>query len=95
MDWMACSLEIILGEQLYTVLALPLNNIANMTLSSSKQVLTKVKYNCPIWFGLLHPHSLLDTKGVLTSLGVGHSTKVPGIDSTCWELIWSEFSDIF
>ena len=52
-----------------------------------------MKRSCPAWFGLLHLHSLLDTKGVLTALGGGDSTKVPGTDPSHWELICSEFSD--
>ena len=58
-------------------------------------MLAEVKHGCPAWFGLLHPHSLLDTKGVLAELGGGDSTKVPGTDPSHWELICSEFSDVF
>ena len=47
------------------------------------------------WFGLSHANLLLDTKGVLTALGGGNSTKVQGIDLSCRELICGEFSDIF
>ena len=54
-----------------------------------------VNYGCPAWFSLLHPHSLLDTKGVLAVLGGGDSTKVLGTNPLHWELIHSEFSDIF
>ena len=45
--------------------------------------------------GLLHPHSLLDTKGMWTVLGGGDSIKIPGTDPSHWELICSEFSGIF
>ena len=58
-------------------------------------MLAKVKCGCPAWFGLLHPHLLLDTKGVLAVLGGEDSTKVPGTEPICWELICSEFSDFF
>ena len=53
------------------MLALPVNTIANVTLSSVKQVLVEVKRDCPAWFGLLHSHLILDTKGVLVVLGRG------------------------
>ena len=33
--------------------------------------------------------------GVLAAFGGGDSTKVPGTDPSHWELICSEFSDIF
>ena len=46
-----------------------------------------------MWFGLLHPYSLLDTKGVLEALGVGDSNKVPGTGPSHWELIYSELSN--
>ena len=58
-------------------------------------MLAEVKHGCPAWFGLLYPQSLLDTKGVLTVLGGGDSTKVPSTDPSHWELICSVFSDIF
>ena len=35
-----------MGNKLYTVLALPVSNIANVTLSSLKQVLAEVKRSC-------------------------------------------------
>ena len=57
-------------------------------------MLAEVKHGYPAWFGLLHPHSLLDTE-VLAVLGVGDSTKVLDTDLSCWELICSKFSDIF
>ena len=66
-----------------------------MTLSFLKQVLVEVKCCCPAWFGLLHPHSLLDSKGVLVELRGGDSTKVPHTDPLHWELICSGFSDAF
>ena len=91
---MACSLELIVGAKLHTVLALPVNNVANVTLSSLKQVIVEVKHRCPAWFSLLHPYSLQDTKGVLGTLG-GNSTKVPGTDPSHWDLICSEFRDVF
>ena len=62
-------------------------SVANMTLSSLKQVLAEVKRGCPIWFGLLHPYLLLDTKKMLAVLGERDSTKVPGTDPSCWQLI--------
>ena len=66
-----------------------------MTLSNLKQVLAEVKCGCPAWFSLLHTHSLLGTKGVLAVLGGGDNTKVPGTNSSYWELICSKFSDVF
>ena len=65
-----------------------------MTLSSLKKVLAKVKRGCPAWLSLLHPHSLLDTKGLLAALGGGDSTKIQGTNPSCWEIVCSEFSDI-
>ena len=70
-DWVACSLELTLGAKLHTIPALSVNSIANVTLSSLKQVLAEVKCGCLAWFGLLHPHSLLDTKGVFAVLWGG------------------------
>ena len=61
-DGVACSLKMTVGDNLCTELALTVNSIANMPLLSFKQVLVEVKYCCPPWFSLLHPHSLLDTK---------------------------------
>ena len=69
--------------------------VANVTLSSLKQVLAAVKWGYPALFGLFHPHSLLGTKRVLAVLGGVDSTKVPGTDPLCWELIYGKFSDIF
>ena len=57
-----------------------MNSIANVTLSSVKQVQAEEKYSCPVWFGLLHLHLLLDTQGIFAVLGGGDSTKVPGTD---------------
>ena len=54
-----------------------------------------MKHGYPAWFGLLHPHSLLDTKGVVAVLGGGDSTKVPDTDLSYWELMYSSFSDVF
>ena len=81
-----------MGNNLHTLLALLLISIANVTMSSFKQVLAEVKHGHPAWSGLLHPLSLLNTKGVLASLGGGDSTKVLGTDCSHWELICSEFS---
>ena len=72
-----------------------MNIIGNVTLLSVKQVLAEVKHSYPACFGLSHPHSLLDTKRVLAVLGGGDSTKVPGTHPPHWELICSEFSNMF
>ena len=58
-------------------------------------MLAEVKRGCPASCGLLHPHLLLDNKGVLATLGEGDSMKVPGTDLSLWELIFSEFSNVF
>ena len=55
-DWVACSMELTMGTNLHTVLALLVNSIANVALSSLKQVLADIKRGCFAWFGLLHPH---------------------------------------
>ena len=93
-DWVNSSLELTVGANHHILLALPVNSITNLTLSSAKQVLAEVKYVCPAWFGLLHPHSLLDTKGVLTTLEGGDSAKVLGTDPSLWEQVCSEFSNV-
>ena len=54
-----------------------------------------MKCGCSVCFGLLHPHSLLDTKGVLAVYWGGDSTKLPGIDPLYWNSICREFSDVF
>ena len=77
------------------MLAFPVNSAANVTLFTLKQVLDEVKRSYHAWFGLLHPHSLLDTKGVVVALGAGDSTKVLHTDPSCWELIYSVLSEIF
>ena len=46
-----------------------------------------------VW--LLHPHSLLDTKVVLSAFGRGEGAKVPGTEVSSWELIYNEFGGIF
>ena len=46
-DWVACSLQLSMGDNVHTVLAFPVNNIANRTLSSLKQVLAEIKCGCP------------------------------------------------
>ena len=69
-----------LGDLLHTVLALPMHSVASVALSSLKQVLAKVKRGYPSWFLFLHPHSLLDTKGVLAELGAREVTKFPDTD---------------
>ena len=71
---------------------MPVHSIANVNLSGLEQVLADMKY---VWFGLLHPHSLLETKGVLAVLGGGDSIKVLGTNPSHWELIYSDFSDVF
>ena len=58
-------------------------------------MLAEVKCSCPAWFSLLYPHLFLETKEVLAVLGEGDRAKVPGNDPSCWELICSEFSNIF
>ena len=58
-------------------------------------MLAEVKRGCRACFGLLHPYSLLDTKGVLATLVEGDGTKVAGSDPLDWELICGEFSDVF
>ena len=68
---------------------------ANVTLSSLKQVLDEAKRGCPVCFGLLHPNLLLNTNGVLATLGVGDSTKVTGTDLLHWEQICNDFSDAY
>ena len=83
-NWVAYSLELTVGNNLHTVIALPINSVANVTLSNLKQVLVEVNYGSPGWFSLLHPHSLLDSKGVLAALGRGNSIKVPGSDPLSW-----------
>ena len=72
-----------------------MNCVSNVALLYLIYLLAKVTFNCPAWFGLLHPHSLLDTKGVLAVLGGGDSTKLPGTDPLYWELICSKFTDVF
>ena len=52
-------------------------------------MLAEVQCGCPEWFGLMHPHSLLDTKGVLLALGRRESTKVLCANPLHWELICS------
>ena len=69
-----------MGDKLHILLAFPVNSVANVTLSSLKQVLAEVKYDCLAWFGLLHSHLLLDTKGVLAMFGGANSTKVLNTD---------------
>ena len=81
-DWVSCSIELTVGAIKLIVLTLPVNSVASVMLSSLEQVLTEVKHGCPKWFGLLHPYSLLDAKGVLAALGGGNSTKITGTDPT-------------
>ena len=73
------SLDITYGNNLHPILAFLVNSVAYMTLFSLKQVLAEIKHGSPACFGLLYPHSQLDTKGVLAALGGGDNTKVPGI----------------
>ena len=89
MDCMVYLLQISIVDQLHTVFALFVHSVTNVALSNLKKALAKVKHGCPIWFGLLHPHSLLDTKGMLAALGVGENTKVLDIEPTHWKLICS------
>ena len=58
-------------------------------------MLAEVKNGYPAWFGLLHPHTFLDTKEVLVVLGGEDSTKVPGANPLYWELVCNEFIDAF
>ena len=88
-------MQLILGDNLFTVLALSLNSVANVTLSSLRKVLAEMKHGCPAWFGCLHPHLLLDTKRLLAALREGDNAKVPGTDPSYWELMCSEFGDLF
>ena len=77
------------------MLAFLVNSAANVTLFTLKQVLDEVKRIYHAWFGLLHHHSLLDTKGVVVALGAGDSTKVLSTNPSCWEQFCSELSNIF
>ena len=43
-------------------------------------MLAEAKRGCPEYFGLLHPHLLLDNKGLLAALGKVDNTKAPGTD---------------
>ena len=63
------------SDNVYPVLALPVNSVAHVTLLSLKQVLAEVKRGFPTWFGSLHPLSLLGTKGLLAALWGGDSTR--------------------
>ena len=92
---MVYSQEMIVDDVLYALLAFSVNSIANVTLTSLRHVLPEVKHSCPAWLSLLHPHSLLDTKGAIAVLGGGDSTKVQSIDLSHWKHICSEFYDIF
>ena len=83
------------GANLHSLLALPVNSAVIITLSSLKQVLPEVKCSFTAWFGLLLPHSLLDTKRVLAALGEMDNTKEAGTDPSHWEFICSELSDVF
>ena len=65
----------------HTILVFPVNCVANVTLSSVKQVLAEVKRGFSAWYGLLHPHLSLETKEVLTILEGGDSSKVPDTDT--------------
>ena len=58
-------------------------------------MLAEVNRSYPAWFGFLQPYSFLDSKGVLAALGGVNSTKVPGTDPSYWELVFSEFSNVF
>ena len=52
-----------------------MHSAVNFALSNLAQVLSEIKYDCPAWFGLLHPHPLLDSKGILAALGRGGVTR--------------------
>ena len=56
MHWVGCSLELTVDANLHTTLALTVNSIAYITLSSLEQVQNEVKCGCPVCFGLVHPH---------------------------------------
>ena len=58
-------------------------------------MLANVKCSCPPWFGLLHPHLLLDTKELLAELGGRDSTKVLSTYLLRWELPCSKFYNTF
>ena len=45
-DSVACSLELTVDAQLYTLLAFPVNSVANVTLSSLKYLLAEIKCSC-------------------------------------------------
>ena len=57
-------------------------------------MLADVTHGCPAWFNL-HPHSFLNTNGVLEVLGRRDNINILAIDPSYWELTCSEFSDIF
>ena len=46
-NWVVCFLELTVGDNLHTVVALPINSVANVTLSNLKQVLVEVNYGSP------------------------------------------------
>ena len=66
---MVCSLELTVGAKQRTVIALLVHSVANVALSTVKQVLVKMKHGCPAWFGLFHPHLLLETNGDICRVG--------------------------
>ena len=76
-----------MSQCLHTVLAFPFYSYTNIALLSVKQVLADVKYRHPAWFGLLHPHLLLDMKGLLAALGGVQGTKAPATEPLYRELI--------
>ena len=55
--WVVCSLVLIVGANQHTKLAFPVTSVANVTLSSLKQVLAEVKRGHLHGFCLLYPHS--------------------------------------
>ena len=60
-----------------------------------KQIQTEVKHDCLTCFGLLHPHLLLETKGIIAALRGREGTKVLNTSPSHWELMYSELSDFF
>ena len=86
-DWVACYLELTVGDTVHNLLAFTVKSVANVSLSSLGQVLAKVKCGSPAWLGLLHHYSLLDTKGVLAVLGGGGRVKIPCTESSCWSTV--------
>ena len=90
-DWAACSFTCVVNGNSHVLSALPACKVAQVELSSLKQVCNDVKRGGAAWFGLVRPTEWRDTMEVLASLEVGDGVETSTTPPSRWDKLCTEF----